>query len=669
MDSIGYATDRGSEMTIRLRDIGGTSFSAMITMQCEHAVYADPGEIISCRVEIQDDRETQDFSERLYRFSHGVIGSAVYSGEKLEAEGRKKTIGVFFSDIREQCEIRMRRYLSGESTSLLSALVLGDRSAVDPMVKRDFRRIGISHMLAVSGMHLSILLMWAERLMPRTKLHKRWRVLLEMILIFAAIGITGFSPSVCRAGIMWIIYLLSYYLAGTKDAYTALFAAMAGICLVRPYAAVDTGLLMSVSAVFGIQYLGIPAEERIRAHLPKRPIFRFLRDYILAPLTITLSATLFVLPITAALYGEISIWSPLANILMNPPVSGLLMITPLLLLMSFVPGLQLLAPIPAAIAELLSRLCLWLAHILSGLGRPLISLWYPFFWPIAVLAAVLGVVLVVRRRNRLHLFTAAFAGFLLFGLCIPVNTMLSRGSAQVYYHTRGTNDSMAVLTDERAVMIDLSDGAFNIVYEMWEELHRAHVTEISCYVLTHYHEKHISQLYRLSSRTWIETVYLPEPADAEEEQLCRAMMEDPALRGLHFALYRRGQEELLIGSTAVTVFPTEKLSRAVRPLLGVTVTLGKETVTYVSASAWDAEDDLAQTDYADYRDRALADTDVLICGVHGPKVKNAFGARSSDMPYDTVITANSETEALFSGQAVHILHAADNPYLTVLLSK
>ena len=100
-----------------------------------------------------------------------------------------------------------------ETGGLLGAILLGDRTYLSGQTSLDFSRIGISHVLALSGMHLAILILGIEKLLSLIGISKKARYIITIILTLAYVALTGFSVSVVRAGIMLIIRSLLHLIS------------------------------------------------------------------------------------------------------------------------------------------------------------------------------------------------------------------------------------------------------------------------------------------------------------------------------------------------------------------------------------------------------------------------------------------------------------------------
>ena len=154
--------------------------------------------------------------------------------------------------VRERMTEALRALLPPRQSGLVCGVLLGDKSGLDEAVRDNFQITGVSHMLSVSGMHMAIIgqfLLWA---LLYFGIPKRGAALAASVGVFCFMAVTGFVPSVVRSGVMSILYLLGIGIRKQADPINSLGFAMLVLTVPNPFAAGDTGLLLSFSATLGI---------------------------------------------------------------------------------------------------------------------------------------------------------------------------------------------------------------------------------------------------------------------------------------------------------------------------------------------------------------------------------------------------------------------------------
>lgn len=202
-------------------------------------------------------------------------------------------------------------HLAPAPAGLVPALVDGDDAGLPADVETDFRTTGLTHLTAVSGTNLT-LVVGALVLLARTLGLRR-----HALTAVGVLGIVGFillartEPSVLRAAAMGAVGLFALGTDGRRRGLRALGVAVAGLVLIQPWLAVSAGFVLSVLATGGIVILGPPLIQRLDQWLP-----RGLAEAIAVPMAAQLACT----PVVAVLSSQVSLVAVVANLLAGPLV-------------------------------------------------------------------------------------------------------------------------------------------------------------------------------------------------------------------------------------------------------------------------------------------------------------------------------------------------------------
>lgn len=278
-------------------------------------------------------RNEGGFNYPLYAAGLGLSGSMY--GERLEITGGEAIpYQVLLQDIRSRVQNILFRLAPPEDAGVLQALLLGDKSNLDAALLSLYQENGIAHILAVSGLHLSILGMGFYRLLRRLRLSHNPAALVSALLILSYGILTGCSGSALRAVIMLLLQFLARSLGRTYDMLSALSAACLLLLCAQPYLLFSAGFQLSFGAVFS---LALAAELPLPAHP------------LLSGLTQSLLLQLFTLPILLYHYFQLPVYSILLNLLVLP-------------LLSFLVYAALLAICSSFLSVPLALICIGSAH-------------------------------------------------------------------------------------------------------------------------------------------------------------------------------------------------------------------------------------------------------------------------------------------------------------------
>lgn len=419
----------------------------------------------------------------------------------------------WYARLRLWLQGRIEALFSGEAASFLRALVTGDQSGFSYQTQNDLAVAGLSHAVAVSGMHVSILIACLSFLFRGNPRLTAW-VGVPLAAAFAVM--TGASPSACRAAVMQVFLLLAPLCRREYDMPTALAAAGLGLTVQNPWAIASVSFQLSFAAVAGLYCLSGP----IRQWLVKRRA----PDSLAAALSTTLAATAFTLPLSLLYFRTVSLVAPLTNLLCLWAVTG-----------CFVLGIAAclivpLGPLLAAPAGWLAEGILWLCRTLSRFPYAAAYVQNPalLVWAVAAVAAAVGLAALGGRRIRLwaSLLAVGFLAAALWG-----RTSLTAGEM-----------TFAALDVGQGQCLLLESGGFTAVVDCGgsypEEagetaartLLSAGLTRVDALVLTHYDLDHAGGAVQLLHRLAVDRLYLP--AAPEDDPTARAVAEAAQARGV-----------------------------------------------------------------------------------------------------------------------------------------
>ena len=256
--------------------------------------------------------DSHGFDSELYMHTKNITASFFISSDKLTvAAGVPRLydkLRAFSNNIADKIRLRV----GGEEGEVATAILLGDKSGFSDEMTDVFMRSGISHIVAVSGMHLSILMGFFFLLAGKTRLHYKLRNVFGILLVIFYMAFTGFTPSVTRAGIMLICTLFAAVFDRKEDMPTSFFLSAAVILALNPYTVLSASFLLSYTALAGILIFANPIVEK----LPQ-----IISGKIKLTVAGTLSASILTFPVLAYMFNGISTLSVITNILVVPLVS------------------------------------------------------------------------------------------------------------------------------------------------------------------------------------------------------------------------------------------------------------------------------------------------------------------------------------------------------------
>ncbi len=648
VDERNYATSYSSKYTVRVRQIDGSEPRRTLNayLLCESGADIEPGELIYCHATPGSFESYGGYSAERMALADGITmtltmnGSAVVVGD-LTRGGNLDLLSAC-RRLNTRLSVKLGEAVGGDAGALASAMLLGDRGGIDEALSRDFSRAGISHLLALSGLHLSVMAGGVELLLSRFRMPRTLRIrLMSAFLIFYLI-LTGLRFSAIRSAIMLFILYAAYYGGADGDGVSSVFLAATLILIESPYAVINIGFVLSFAATLGITLL-VPQYDRYfnkkeKDAAPTSRGWRRVRQFAVkaGSLLLTgLAANCFTAIVIWWVFGEISVAAPLTNLCLTPLSAPFLYASALCLILSPVP---VFGNIAAVCVRLLARLFINASAWVAAQPWAAVSLEYDFVPYIMIPAAVLTVILLaVRLKRRAICMLPAAAAAVCFTLCFfAVGGAGRQTEIEVGYIRSSQNDAIYAVCGTGAVLIDIGNGSYAPMGNAYAAAHDAAAVEIDAMVLTHYNKRHVSTVWNICGSETVRRLWLPMPQDSDEFGSFMLICEAAELRGVSCSLYEYGTPLAVFGDAVLTVDRYAPLGRSAVPPIGVELYCGERgnSLRYLTSSAWESEsfamslsepaaegESDGKKDGTAGGDRGARACDSLIIGAYGTDVK------------------------------------------------
>ena len=254
-----------------------------------------------------------------------------------------------------------------QTAALLCGLTFGYTDDIPSEVVGDFRTVGVSHLLAVSGLQTTMIMQILIALLGYLKINRRIASVVASVGVLGFMALTGFSASIMRAGLMSIIMAVGMMLNRQYDGLSSLGLTMLIITAVDPFAVHDVGLQLSFAATLGIMLLYQPMQRIVAKNMRKRESGRFLK-FAAVPVDmacLTVAASIPTLPVLFVVFKQISVVSPVANVLMVNPALVATLLAGFGVIIEQIPFFGPVASLSFRLADLAARWLVWIASKLS----------------------------------------------------------------------------------------------------------------------------------------------------------------------------------------------------------------------------------------------------------------------------------------------------------------
>lgn len=530
--------------TAKIKNINDKSVNSKVLITFPEKFDFNYGDVLALNdivLKIPDEAEkSYDFDYKMYLKAKGVFLTSYADGinvkEHAEGRGIVRNLYVLRDKISEKIKLNIK---DSDVSAVANAIITGDKSGISRSIKVNFKNSGISHLLAVSGLHLTLLVMYLGCFFNKEKyvINRFVHPIFSIFITICAMVVTGFGYSVIRAGIMLIICNIARLLGREKGNVNSLMIAAAIIILFNPYSVFDIGFELSFFATLGILLFCDKIQNAV--------ISKIKFKYISSLIATTVSAQIFTIPIAVFYFNVFSVYSVLANVLAVPLFTPLLISVMLFVFVSFAVPLSWLIKILAGNVYVFAKLILLVADFISDLPFSVIlvtrtELFISLAFIIALFMAYKAIKLSEKRVQKI-------AGYILIPICI-IGIFFANYQQKCLDVTfldvgQGSCTHISMPNGEQ-VLIDCGVSKYyskdNIAYDVENYLSKNAVSNIDYAFLTHYHDDHYSGFITLMEMGVIKTMVIPKIRSDEDMNAYNEIIGCARDNGVDIMYFKRG---------------------------------------------------------------------------------------------------------------------------------
>ncbi len=540
------ATDYGAKATVRAEfpNLRGVQF-----MYYGDAALLDltPGCTVTDDVHLKSAAKIQDDEVTTFT-SRGVFLLAYGRGEAMYSDTGASSPRWWPARLGQAMRTGILELYPGETAGFMTAILTGDSTLLSDSAGTDLSEAGIYHIMAVSGLHCSFLLLLVLALVGKKRRRLATCIAIPVLIFYALL--TGARPSVVRACVMLSLVLIAPVMRREGDSPTALGFALLLILLQNPFAAASIGLQLSFGAVAGMLWLTPKLNGLLRGEKDRSRAFRAVSTSFSA----TCGALVFTLPLTAHYFGFLVLVSPLSNLLCLWAVSGIFAVGLISVLLGFVwmPLAAVVALIPRGLIAYVLTVVHWLAKIpyhALYYTNPFLKYWLVYFY------LLFGAAYLCKPKARRKYALAAT----LSALSLVVTVELGR-----IYYSSGTLDIVVVDVGQGSCTAMASGGQYALMdcgsavswlgagSDAADQLLSMGCGELDYLVLSHYDYDHVSGVAGLMDRLKVKTLLVPDYWD--DADLRDWVTETAESHGTAMEFVTE-EETRTLGNSVLTIYP------------------------------------------------------------------------------------------------------------------
>lgn len=491
----------------------------------------------------EEARNYKGYNYKQYLKTKKIIGTV----ELEKAKILKSSNGSFIHNIQKYIKDTINGTLTDEEGNLLLAILLGDKDKLSEDIQESFKTSNLSHMLAVSGAHVSYIILGLTYVLQNSIIGKKNEKIVCIIFLLVFMAITNFTPSVTRACIMAVLTLFSGIIYRKSDVYTNISVAALITLIFNPYSLLDLGFQLSYGGTIGI----IIFIKRIQEKKSNSKVINYIKQMAL----VSIYANIIIIPIMMYHFNTVSFTFIISNI-MASPILGIIVITGFLFIIASITVKPLTRLIAIFIKPILSIL-IKISQICSKLPFSNILVVTPYMFNVISYYAIILYCIKSKKNNKCKIIICLLIVLILINFIIYIFPQKLR----IFFIDVGQGDSTLIITpDKKTVLID---GGGSDSFDVGEKvllpyLLDRRILKVDYVLISHFDTDHCGGILTIMEKVKVKNIIISEQAEhSENYERFKKLMINKKIRLIEV---KKG-DKIKIGrySEFKILFPTSRL--------------------------------------------------------------------------------------------------------------
>lgn len=449
----------------------------------------------------EEARNYKGYNYKQYLKTKKIIGTV----ELEKAKILKSSNGSFIHNIQKYIKDTINGTLTDEEGNLLLAILLGDKDKLSEDIQESFKTSNLSHMLAVSGAHVSYIILGLTYVLQNSIIGKKNGKIVCIFFLLVFMAITNFTPSVTRACIMAILTLFSSIIYRKSDVYTNISVAALITLIFNPYNLLDLGFQLSYGGTIGI----IIFIKRIQEKKSNSKVINYIKQMAL----VSIYANIIIIPIMMYHFNTVSFTFIISNI-MASPILGIIVITGFLFIITSITVKPLTSLIAIFIKPILSIL-IKISQICSKLPFSNILVVTPYMFNVISYYAIILYCIKSKKNNKCKIIICLLIVLILINFIIYIFPQKLR----IFFIDVGQGDSTLIITpDKKTVLID---GGGSDSFDVGEKvllpyLLDRRILKVDYVLISHFDTDHCGGILTIMEKVKVKNIIISEQAEHSE---------------------------------------------------------------------------------------------------------------------------------------------------------
>ncbi len=456
-----------------------------------------------------------------YKSSLSYKASRIYLTASADIDSFQNGKGVFYQIRKSVHDTSEDLYSDFEfAPKIAKAIIVGDRSSLDTYDYSLFKASGLSHLLAISGLHISLIAFGVHSLLSLFISNRKIKSMVSVVVAVAYGALVGFTPSVLRAVVMFSVVMLLEMLLRRADSITSLFLSLMLLLIINPYSICSVGMQLSYLCSLGIlliqpilvelkMYCSFAAEESENI---VRRLFKII-PVMVTPLLIAFASSVFSFPVLCMSFDTVTYIAPLTNILLVPLFSyaTVFSVVGYFIAPVYMPLAKIIAYPAGLIFDVTAKISRFIYDAeLGNTSTHTVIIVIPL-----VLSIVMILALACFDRYKVSVFVTSAILFIVSLYACPIlNHLLIDKSTVIEYNDSNAFEYIYYQSASANVYVD--SGGY---YAVNDPIYDNGCTSLDAYFVFDYDNYSLKRFENVSGGVKVRTVYLFQPKNNSENDV------------------------------------------------------------------------------------------------------------------------------------------------------
>lgn len=419
--------------------------------------------------------------------------------------------------------------LETKEAELLKGMIYGDTRNLDEEIKENFNKIGISHITAVSGSNLNVLLLIITYALYKLKNKQKLIILIQVFVIVLFCIISSFELSIVRASIMSVITIICKYRNIKIPTEKVLIITLLIMVIVNPFRIFNIGLEFSFLAIIGLIFFYSKIynflESKIKWNIKNKIVIKML-CFIANVLSITLSVNILVLPLSIYYFNTFSLMFIFANLIIYCLATIINLLGIISILLIKIPGIS---NILFFILNILLKLVIYISEFLSDINICINVKSFTGIILIIYYTYILIICMKLRSSRKyiiykLETVKKKVAIFLVVTISIicTYNTFFNN---YIYFFNVGQGEMSVIKNKDTVILVDSGSITNDATYIFEAYMKKENIQKIDALVISHFHSDHVNGIKEIIKLCQVKYLIYSYPYNVQNEEYVNLMKE------------------------------------------------------------------------------------------------------------------------------------------------